>query len=228
MRMTSPLAHLLLTSFVLVLADPASAGPVERPEDRPEPVPPEEYALYDRVIETKFLTSQTSLVMIERLTVTRLGPEERNPPDRAYFDENRFFEGGLPPDLVADFLMKIRRPSRLEPRFNFGVPYRFVSDGELEGPEVSLGPIPVEFSPIDLAQDAPPTIGILELSRVGFNAREDQALLYVCDNRPDGSGAGLLVLLHRHGQAWTIVNTEVLWVARRDDSPAAGGPLQPE
>ena len=217
MRMTLPLAHLLLTSFVLVLADPAGAGPVERAEDRPEPVPPEEYSLYDQVIQTKFLTSRTSLVMIERLTVTRLGPEERNPPDRAYFDENRFFEGRLEPDLVADFLLKTRRPSRLEAKFHFGVPYRFVSDGELEEPEVSLGPIPAEFSPTDLAQDAPPTIGILEFSRVGFNRREDQALIYVGDNRPDGSGAGLLVLLHRRGRVWTIVNTEVLWVARREE-----------
>lgn len=89
MRMILPLVHLLITSFVLVLADLAGAGPIERAEDKAEPVPPEEYSLYDQVIQTKFLTSRTSLVMIERLTVTRLGPEERNPPDRAYFDENR-------------------------------------------------------------------------------------------------------------------------------------------
>ena len=217
MRTTRPLAHLLLTSFVLMLAAPAGAGPVERAEDKAIPIPPEEYALYDRVIETKFLTSQTRLVMIERLTVTRLGPEERKPPDRAYFDENRFFEGRLPPELVADFLLKTGRPSRLEGRFHFGVPYRFVSDGELEEPEVSLGPIPAEFSPTDFAQDAPPTIGILEFSRVGFNQREDQALLYVGDNRPDGSGAGMLVLLHRRGRVWTIVDTEVIWVARPEE-----------
>ena len=217
MRTTRPLAHLLLTSFVLMLAAQAGAGPVERAEDKAIPVPPEEYSLYDQVIQTKFLTSRTSLVMIERLTVTRLGPEGKDPPDRSYFDENRFFEGRLPPDLVTDFLLKTRRPSRLEPRFHFGVPYRFVSDGELEEPEVSLGPIPVAFSPTDLAQDAPPTIGILEFSRVGFNQREDQALLYVGDNRPDGSGAGMLVLLHRRGHVWTIVDTEVIWVARPEE-----------
>jgi len=57
----------------------------------------------------------------------------------------------------------------------------------------------------------------LEFSRVGFNRREDQALIYVGDNRPDGSGAGMLVLLHRRGRVWTIVNTEVLWIARREE-----------
>lgn len=217
MRMTMPLAHLLLTSFVLVLVNPAGAGPIERAEDKAGPVTPEEYPLYNQVIQAKFLTSQTSLVLIERLTVTRLGPEGKDPPNRAYFDENRFFEGRLEPDLVADFLLKTRRPSRLEARFHFGVPYRFVSDGELEEPEVSLGPIPAEFSPTDLAQDAPPTIGILEFSRVGFNRRENQALLYVGDNRPDGSGAGMLVLLDRRGRVWTIVDTEVLWIARREE-----------
>lgn len=217
MRTTLPFAHLIVTSFLLLLADAARAAPVDRPEGKPEPVPPEEYALYDQVIQTKFLTSRTSLVMIERLTVTRLGPEEKNPPSRAYFDENRFFEGRLEPDLVADFLLKARRTSRLEAKFHFGVPYRFVSDGELEDPEVSLGPVPAQFSPTDLAQDAPLTVGVLEFSRVGFNRRENQALLYVGDNRPDGSGAGMLVLLHRRGRVWTIVDTEVLWIARRDE-----------
>ena len=217
MRVTPPLALLLVTSLSLVPADPASAGAVARPDERPEPVQPEEYALYDQVIQTKFLTSQTRLVMIERLTVTRLGPEERNPPDRAYFTENRFFEGRLQGDLVEDFLIKTRRPSRLEPKFHFGVPYRFVSDGELEEPEVSLGPIPVEHPPVGLVQEAPATIGILEFSRVGFNRRETQALLYVGDNRPDGSGAGMLVLVERDGLVWTIVDTEVLWIARPEE-----------
>ena len=217
MRVTLPLVLLVMTSFLLVPADPASAGAVARPEDRPEPVPPEEYALYDQVIQTKFLTSQTRLVMIERLTVTRLSPEERNPPDRAYFTENRFFEGKLQADLVEDFLLKTRRSSRLEARFRLGVPYRFVSDGELEEPEVSLGPIPVELPPADLVQEAPATVGILEFSRVGFNRRENQALFYVGDNRPDGSGAGMLVLLERDGLAWTIVDTEVLWIIRPEE-----------
>lgn len=215
------LVFLLVASVAVLLVDQASAGAVERSEDKPDLVPPEEYVLYDQVIQRKFLTSETSLVMIERLTVTRLGPEERNPPDRGLFNENRFFEGRLRPDLVEDFLMKTRRSSRLEPKFHFGVPYRFVSDGELEESEVSLGPILVEFPRGVFAQDAPATVGILKFSRVGFNRRENQALLYVGDDRPDGSGAGLLVLLERQSRVWTIVDTEVLWVARREDSPVA-------
>ena len=217
MRTILHLAFLLMTSLACLLAGPASAASAERPEVKPEPVPAEEYPIYDLVVRTKFLTSQTTLVVIERLTVTRLGPEEKGPPNRAFFEENAYFGGRLRPDLMTDFILKTRHPSRLEGRFNFGVRYRFTSGGELEGPEVSLAPIPTKFAPADFVQDAPATVGILEVSRVGFNPREDQALVYVGDNRPDRTGAGFLVLLHRRGRVWEITDTEVLWVARREE-----------
>ncbi|MBI4401152.1 MAG: hypothetical protein HY581_05935 [Nitrospirae bacterium] len=212
---------LLISLIVVLLAAPAMSDAAERPEDKPERVPPEEYPIYDQVVQDKFLTSETTLVIIERLTATRLGPEEKEPPSRAYFEENRFFEGRLQPDLVTDFILKTVRPFRLEARFNFGVSYRFVSGGELEGPEVSLAPIPAAFSPADLAQAPRSTIGVLEFSRVGFSPRRDQALVYVSDDRPDGTGAGFLMLLRRAGREWKIVDTQVLWVARHEDSPIA-------
>ena len=60
----------------------------------------EDYAIYDRIIQTKFLTSDTTLVLIRRLTATRLGPEEV-PFRRQFFEENEFFEGTLPQSLIA-------------------------------------------------------------------------------------------------------------------------------
>ena len=65
------------------------------------------------------------------------------------------------------------------------------------------------------------TIGLLRFSRVGFTRREDQALVYVEEVRPDGTGGGFLVWLHRRGRVWTIADTEVLWMARPDE-PTAG------
>lgn len=203
----------LLLAFALLapdLAEPASQQPGAF-----DPVPQEEYPIYDRVIQTKFLTSQTALVVIKRFTVTRLGPDpEEKPPTRADFEARGFFNGLLQRDLVTDFILKIHRPYRLEPRFNFGVAYRLVSEEGGEA-EVSLAPIPVEFSPPGYAES---TIGVLEFSRVGFNRRRDQALVYVGNTRPDGTGGGFLVLLGRYGPDWTVLDTEVLWVARHDGS----------
>jgi hypothetical protein len=180
------------------------------------PVPEEEYPVYDAVIQSTFLTSATRLVLIERLTVTRTAEAERPYLSRDYLQEHEVFGGRLPPDLLDDFLWKLKTPSRLEARFGFGVPYRFFSDGQPEGPEVWLAPIPVVRRPRQV--EAPlATVGLLRFSRVGFTPREDQALVYVEEDRADGTGGGVLVWLGRYGRAWSVIETEVLWVARTDE-----------
>lgn len=201
---------------ILVL-HPAIASSAESSGQDLEPVPVGEYPIYDRVVQDKFLTSQTALVVIDRLTVTRLHPEDKEPPSLAFFRENDYFDGRLRPDLVTDFILKSSRPFRLEARFNFGVRYRFVSGGEMEEPEVFLAPIPTRFPCADVTQAPRPVIGKLGFSRVAFTPRADQALVYVADDRPDGTGAGFLVWLRRLDRDWEILDTEVLWVARRDE-----------
>ncbi len=212
-----PLQSLRIFSLVtlLCLSSLSSVGLAEdRPSPRPEPVPSSDYPVYDRVIDTKFLTSQTERVLIGRLTTTRLGPGEQDVPGQAYFRERRPFEGGLEPELVTDFILKNSKPARLEDKFTLAVPYRFVSGDGAEEPEVSLAPIPASF--LEWIQEAPPTVGILTFSRVGFTSRLDRALVYVEDNRRGGSGSGLLMLLERRGRSWEFLDTEVLWVARTD------------
>lgn len=195
-------------------AVPGEGLSADRSGFKPEPVPSSEYAIYDRVIDAKFLTSRTERVLIGRLTATRLGPGEQDIPNRTYFLERRPFEGGLDPELVSDFILKNSRPARLEDKLTLAVPYRFVSEEGIEEPEVSLAPIPAS-SPT-MTQTAPRVVGILRLSRVGFTSRMDRALVYVEDNRPDGSGSGFLMLLERRGPGWEFLDTEVLWVARTD------------
>jgi hypothetical protein len=195
-----------------VLMITGSAVAQESPPSSPDPVPAEEYPIYDRVVQAKFLTSQTMLVMIDRLTVTRVGEEEK-PLLREFFDEHQFFDGQLQPALLTDFLVKFRRPSTLEPKFNFGVRYRLVSPHERDGDEVSLRTVPVRSRLIDVSG---PTI-MLEFSRVAFTPRRDQALVYVGNHRPDGTGAGFLVWLRWLNQAWDIMDTEVIWIAPTEE-----------
>jgi hypothetical protein len=185
-----------------VESDPENSG---RP---PAPVPVEDYPIYDRVIMTKFLTAHTGLVVIQKLTANRLQPE--GPPvSRAYFEDNPVFNNALPAALITDFLLKNVQPSSLEGRFNFGVRYRLVS-GDSNGPEVAAA-IPVQLAVPDAA---PATVGRVLFSRVGY--ARNLALVYVAEERRDGTGGGLLILLGREATAWTILDTEVLWMAQRD------------
>ena len=190
-------------------------GAADRAGETPDPVPAEEYPFYDLIVQSKFLTSDTTLVLIERLTVARAEKSEREYLSREFLDEQQVLQGQLPAALLDDFLGKLKTPSRLDAKFGFGVRYRFVGNGVPEESEVSLGPVPVASVP-RLARGASQIVGVVQFSRVGFAPREDQALVYVEENRPDGTGGGFLVWFHRRGKVWTITDTEVLWMARPD------------
>lgn len=206
-----PLAERLGLSLaiVLMLGIPSGLGAADLVGEQPAAVPAEEYPLYDLVVRDKFLTSQTTMVVIERLTVARVKKNERGYLSREFLEDEEVFENKLPPVLLDDFLFKLKAPSRFDGQFNFGVPYRFARDGVPEEPEVSLAPIPAA----DRRRIQAPrsTIGVLRFSRVGFTRREDQALVYVEEVRLDDTGGGFLVWLHRRGKVWTIADTEVLW-----------------
>jgi len=188
-------------------------------------IPSEDYALYDQAVTQKFLTSETRLVVIERLTVSRLSPNQDGPMTIGFIQEQSYFDGVLPPDLVRDFAAVNQQPTRLEGRFQFGVRYRFVSGNSMEEPEVSLA------SPVTAVRGLPvqvaPVLDRLAFSRVGRTLRDDQALLYVENNRPDGSGAGFLVWFRRQGREWIIFDTDVVWTIRGGEEPENGPPLAP-
>lgn len=178
-------------------------------------VPIEDYPLYDQVVTSKFLTSETRLVLIERLTVSRLYPDQEVPTTIGLFEQNDLFEGRLPPDLVREFVFKNRQPARMGAHFNLGVRYRFVSPQGTEEPEVSLG-LSVLWPSVGLTQD-PSLLGRLVFSRVAYTPRSDQALLYVEQHRPDGTGAGFLVWFRRQAAGWSIIDTDVLWSIRASE-----------
>ena len=188
----------------------------------PGGIPAEDYALYDQVVEQKFLTPHTQLVVLERMTVTRLLPDQTEPTTDAFFQERNYFMGLLPPDLVRDFVGANREAGRLERRFRFGVRYRFLSADSLEEQE-AVSAWPVRTGSV-LPMQASSMSDRLAFSRVGRTLRDDQALLYVEHHRPDETGAGFLVWFHRQKQTWTIYDTDVVWVIRSNEEAGEESP----
>lgn len=173
-------------------------------------LPPEDYSLYDRIIEDKFLTSQMQLVLLERMTVSRLVPDREDSMTMAFFQEHDFFEGMLPQELVEDFVGANQSPTRLEARFQFGVRYRFVSERTMEEDAEAVAATPVLRDRARPVQSRA-VLDRLALSRAGRTLRNDQALVYVENMRPDGTGAGFLVWCRRQGREWKLFDTEVVW-----------------
>lgn len=180
----------------------------------------EDYALYDQVVASKFLTSATQLVVIERMTRLRLSPDQEGPTTARAFQEQDYFDGELPEDLIRDFISINRQVSRLEGRFHFAAGYRFATEGRLEDPEVSIAR-PVTM-PGSMPVEAPSILDRLAFSRVARSLRNDHALLYVETFRPDGTGAGFLVWCRRQGRSWMLFDTEVMWTIQAQAEPEGG------
>jgi hypothetical protein len=205
-------------AFVAAVLSAAVGAPAERA--LAEAIAVEDYGLYDQIVEKKFLTSDIQLVVIERMTVPRLLPDQDGPITIKFFQEQGFFGGELPPDLVQDFVGANQKPARLEGRFRFGPRYRFVSGNALEEPEVRRA-VPSSAMPPELVQYGP-VLDRLAFSRVGRTFRNDQALVYVENPRPDGTGAGFLVWFRRQASGWTIFDTEVVWTVRSQEEGGEG------
>jgi hypothetical protein len=216
------LVSLLILVSTLISASLMSASfgmPAEPPIEKPPLVPREDYPLYDLIVDEKFLTPETKLVLLERATLTRLHPQQQGPLRVETFQEYEIFDGRLPMDLVRDFLFKNQSSSTLETHFGFGVRYRFVSGDGIEQQETSLAPLSVAQTIPHLLQegplDEPPAvIDRLSFSRVAYTFARDHAFIYVEYNRPDGSGAGFAVWLRPSRSSWSIFDSEVVWAAR--------------
>ena len=228
-------------------------GAVAESDQKADAISAEDYALYDQVVTRKFLTSATQLVVIERMTRLRLSPDQEGPTTIEAFQEQGYFDGELPADLMREFSSVNRQPSRLEGRFHFGVGYRFATGDPIEEPEVSLSPYgwglaPFFFAPVPVRGaagqapsqtsepvpwarvrpvQAPPVLDRLAFSRVARSLRNDHALMYVEALRLDGTGAGFLVWCRRQGRSWTLFDTEVGWTIQPQLEPEEGPLLAP-
>ena len=219
-RLTVLIIAVLLMEGCLGTAEALAESPQQA-----DAIPAEDYALYDQVVTSKFLTSATQLVVIERMTRFRFSPDQEGAATIEAFQEQGYFDGELPTDLIREFISLNRQASRLDRRFHFAVDYRFVTGDTIEDQEASLG------RPVTVARarsiQTPSVLDRLAFSRVGQNLRRDQALLYVETLRPDGTGAGFFVWCRRQGQRWTLFDTEVAWTIQAQVEPEEGPLLAP-
>ena len=219
-RLTVLIIAVLLTDVLL-----GQSGAVAEQDQKADAILAEDYALYDQVVTSKFLTSATRLVVIERMTRLRLSPDQEGQATIGAFQEQGYFDSELPTDLIREFISVNRHPSRLEGRFLFGVGYRFATGETLEEPEVSLAR-PVAVARAKPVQ-APSVLDRLAFSRVARSLRNDHALMYVETLRPDGTGAGFLVWFRRQGRSWTLFDTEIAWTIQAQVEPEEGPLLAP-
>jgi hypothetical protein len=114
----------------------------------------------------------------------------------------------LAPGTVDSFRVRNDTAHPIRPDMNFGSPYTLLSQAEknqIFGQNQSGWEIFYNRYP-----QAP---GITMLSRVGFNAVLDQALVYIGTQSNWLAGAGYYVLLKKVDGAWSIDQQVMTWIS---------------
>jgi hypothetical protein len=173
------------------------------PLEAPPPIPfdAEEYLVYSTLIRTLYIADNTERVVIKDHTNTR-----------GYIGGStaRFVRGGLPvlsPDTWQDFMDRNQQRYLLTGPFDIGVEVTFLSEEEWK--EMFR-----DHQGWDRFYERfPHAPGIVTLSRVGFNATRDQALVYVGNQRNQRIGAGYYVLLTLRDGEWTLEQDIMEWIS---------------
>lgn len=165
----------------------------------------EEYTIYEAVIESIYLVEGIELIVIQDHTATDVSPSESLDNELKYVQDN--LGPAIESETLNDYKAKNRRSRELAKSFPLDVEYALLS--EVEFNEIfKVGGGWAQFY-----ETYPRSQGLMTLSSVGFNAKMDQALVYVGNQADYLAGRGYYVFLTKKGGAWAIQNMIVAWVS---------------
>jgi hypothetical protein len=166
-----------------------------------------EYAVYSAVLTQSYANARIRLFVIEDHTENT----------RANYDDDiathfRYVKKHIPSlsqAAVNDYRKKDGESQPLTRLFKFKIKYALISRGKFEDFAGPGGSMEISKDGWEkFYREYPGTLGILSLSRVGFDPKKNQALVYVTDMRGHSSGrswgAGSYVLLIKRNGAWRV------------------------
>jgi hypothetical protein len=164
----------------------------------------EEYAIYSSILENSYMGSQTQCIVIEdHTTVKFLSTEDEQSMN--YYRENL---PGATEDLFEDFFLRNKESIPLEPGFTVDIPVILISADKISfffsGEGDGWGRFYKAY---------PGAQGIMGLSRAGFAADMDQALVYVGNQSNYLAGAGYLLLMEKQDGSWKIDQSLMVWIS---------------
>ncbi len=164
----------------------------------------EEYAVYSAILEDLYIGRQTQcIVLMDHTTMKFLSADDEE--SMKYYREN------LPEateDLFTDFFLQDENSIMLELNFTVDVPVILISDEEIsEFFSEGGGGWDGFYKTYEGAQ------GITGLSRAGFNAALDRALVYVGTQSNYLAGAGYLLLMEKQDGIWIINQSLMVWIS---------------
>lgn len=167
----------------------------------------EEYAVYSAVIQAMFVKENVKTIVIAKQTTFYDYKSIWQKPE----DYTRVMLEQLRPislDTVKDFERANKEQSELSAKLNLTVKYVLL-DRQLP----TNTPEAYAERWRSFYEKYPNSPGIVSLSRVGFNASGDQAIVYVANTCGGLCGKGYYVLLTESSGSWKIERDLMLWVS---------------
>jgi hypothetical protein len=166
----------------------------------------EDYAVYATLINQRYIYDKNKLAVIRDKTwAGRFDLERADEVNVA-----RYIKEQLSPleDTFDDFQGKNKRSYKLERKFDLKVPHVLIS--EKQSHEIFKQGVRGWTTFYEKYRDSS---GEIQVSRVGFNRRRNQALVYVARMCGGLCGSGVYSLLEKTGGAWTIIKQTRIWAS---------------
>jgi len=205
--------RLLLTAsgLVLALSSLSSAVPGQE-EQRRQVDDSDEYSALSAVLKARYLNDSVKRYVIEA---------ETDSADKNAFIGYRTGIAGsratrpeVDKETSADFDSKNKDVYRLADKFTLPVPYLLATEAELHKifDNDQDGKLNMEGWN-NFYEKYPGAPGAISFSRVSFNLKKDQALLYVARQAGFVNGSGRVFVLSRQGDTWKIEKEVILWLS---------------
>jgi hypothetical protein len=170
----------------------------------------EEYSVYSALISQSFVRDDTKLIVLLNETSKGFGPIE-NAGNDSIFKE---YLSPLSQSAIDDYRKKNEKISPLKRRFKFSIKYEIISRDEMEG--FFKDGFPGEGfrrSWEQFYKKYPHSPGYIWLSRVGFNEKRDEALVYVASMCDQLCGGGMYVRLTKKDGNWNVQQKWSVWAS---------------
>lgn len=201
--MLKKLAALLL-ALVLCVSCTALAQPTATPTPAPQDTAVD-YAVYKALIETMYTDPNLGMVVIQDHTTSSLPPIGS---DDKVFETIQKALPEVDQAMRDNYLARNAQSTLLQNRFNLKVPVTLLNQADFDS---FFGKSGKGWD--DFYFQYPKSQGVLTLSRVGFNAAGDKALVCASTQAYALAGAGYAVVLSLENGLWKVVNQVMLWTS---------------
>jgi len=174
--------------------------------------PEEDYAVYSALINQKYVTDRIKLIVIKDQTVGYTIDRWLAEDPFEYVSKQL---APMSKETYEDFLANNQSPVRLDKQFTLRVDYALIGQ---EGLDRFFKPGQPDENFLFRAWERfyekyPHSPGYVMLSRVGYNATGDQAMVYAARCCHGLCGEGRYMLLTKGGDGWKIKNELHLWIS---------------